>query len=112
MSYPGTISAIFIPAMMMGCGVGPLRESPRLPKSGIRVVRGEQRAIFAACYATGAKTDGGRSITWRDDYAGCYDSDTKTVYAEDSCRGAKAAVLHERAHEEGVADPERAGFTW
>lgn len=97
--------------MGMGCA-GTLTTSPRLPKSGVRLVWGDQVTIFQACGGEKTRSDKGRFISYKDDIVACWDASTRTIFAEDSERGAKAAALHERAHEEGVKDPGAAGFTW
>lgn len=95
---------------LTGCATAPLVCTKRLPKSHIAICYGEQRAVFVACGGTENYTDAGRKIRWDDDYAGCYDETEKIIYCEDSKRGWVAAALHERAHEEGVANPRGEGY--
>lgn len=94
------------------CGPATFAYSPRLPKSGVRVARGSQAAVFEKCGGTSLRKDDGEPVTFKDDVVACWSEVDKTIYAEDSCRGAKAAAIHERAHEEGIADPEKAGYGW
>ena len=88
--------------------------SPRFPISGDRVCWGSSKAVRDKFWGKRGfqRADDGQLID-RDYWpAAFYNHPTKTIFAEDSEKGAKAAAVHERAHSEFIEEPRGDGYDW
>ena len=89
--------------------------SPRFPISQARVCWGSEKAVHDRFWGKKAfKRDDYGNLLERDKFypKAFYDYPTDTTFAQDNEKGAKAAAVHERAHEEFLANPRGDGYTW
>ena len=99
---------IALAVILTGCAQAPIVYAYR---DGLRIIRADQYVLAQACGGVEGHYDDGSLRRKGEAGIACWDAASKTIYIEDSCRGAQA-IPHELAHRDGHKDPDNEGFGW